>query len=196
MMNWLYTHLSVILVFISLVALQLREIHTKITLSWAHILFATRVHSLCYIYITMYLWTRWHHSNWLTGAHKIEHKSITSTVNSLWPSDAIWCHRTWATLIQVMAWCLTAPSHYLNQCWLIINEVLRHSPQGSSTGNAQDIYRSYEFENYYSKIRATSPRGQWFKSRDNFMYAYSQWETTLQCNVVPHWLSPYLKWSL
>ena len=23
-----------------------------------------------------------------------------------------------STLLQVMAWCLTAPSHYLNQCWL------------------------------------------------------------------------------
>ena len=22
-----------------------------------------------------------------------------------------------STLVQVMAWCLTAPSHYLNQCW-------------------------------------------------------------------------------
>ena len=30
-------------------------------------------------------------------------------VSSLWPSDIIWC--------------LTAPSHYLNQCWLIISEV-------------------------------------------------------------------------
>ena len=27
----------------------------------------------------------------------------------------------WSTLAQVMAWCLTAPSHYLNQCWLIVS---------------------------------------------------------------------------
>ena len=39
--------------------------------------------------------------------------------NSLWPSDAIWDQVTWSTLVQVMAWCLSAPSHYLNQCWLI-----------------------------------------------------------------------------
>ena len=49
------------------------------------------------------------------------------TVNSLAPSDAIWRHRTMSTLAQVMACCLTAPSHYLNQCWLIINWVLWHS---------------------------------------------------------------------
>ena len=40
--------------------------------------------------------------------------------NSLWPSDAIWWHRSGSSLAQVMAWCLTAPSHYLNHCWLII----------------------------------------------------------------------------
>ena len=39
-------------------------------------------------------------------------------VNSLWSSDAIWQHRSGSPLAQVMACCLTAPSHYLNQCWL------------------------------------------------------------------------------
>ena len=41
-------------------------------------------------------------------------------LNSLWPSDAIRRQRSGSTLAQVMACCLTAPSHYLNQCWLII----------------------------------------------------------------------------
>ena len=36
-------------------------------------------------------------------------------VNSLWPSDAILKHRSGSTLAPVMAYCLTAPSHYLNQ---------------------------------------------------------------------------------
>ena len=44
-----------------------------------------------------------------------------------------------STLAQVMACCLTAPSHYLNQCWLIISEALWHSPVDHFTGNAQDI---------------------------------------------------------
>ena len=43
--------------------------------------------------------------------------------NSLWPSDAIWRQGSGSTLAQVMACCLTAPSHYLNQCWLIISEI-------------------------------------------------------------------------
>ena len=32
--------------------------------------------------------------------------------------------------------------------------------------------------------------------RDHSGYGFSQGETTLQCNVVPHWLSPYPEWSL
>ena len=30
----------------------------------------------------------------------------------------------------------------------------------------------------------------------DFVYAPSQWGTTLQCNVVSHWLGAYTKWSL
>ena len=34
--------------------------------------------------------------------------------------------RSGSTLAQVMACCLTAPSHYLNQCWLIISKIQLH----------------------------------------------------------------------
>ena len=54
-------------------------------------------------------------------------------VNSLWPSDIIWRQGSRSTLAQVMACCLTAPSHYLNQCWLMISEVLWHSPDRNFT---------------------------------------------------------------
>ena len=45
-------------------------------------------------------------------------------LNSLWPSDTIRRHISESALSQVMICCLTAPSHYLNQCWLIIREIL------------------------------------------------------------------------
>ena len=32
--------------------------------------------------------------------------------------------------------------------------------------------------------------------RDRFVYVLSQWETTLHCNIVSHWLGAYTKWSL
>ena len=40
-------------------------------------------------------------------------------VNSLWPNDTISWHSFSSKLVQAMACCLKAPSHYLNQCWLI-----------------------------------------------------------------------------
>ena len=49
--------------------------------------------------------------------------------NSLGPSDAIWRWRSWSTLVQAMACCLTAQSHYLNNFWLIIRKVLWHSSE-------------------------------------------------------------------
>ena len=60
-------------------------------------------------------------------------------VNSLGPSNAIRWQKTGSTLAQVMACCLTAPSHYLNQCWLIISEVQWHSYQGNFTRDASAI---------------------------------------------------------
>ena len=53
-----------------------------------------------------------------------------SDYNSLGPSDTIWWYRSGSTLAQVMACCLTAPSHYLNQCWLIISKVQWHLSEG------------------------------------------------------------------
>ena len=42
-------------------------------------------------------------------------------IKSLWPSDAIWPHWYALTLAQVKFCCVPAPSHYLEQFWLIIN---------------------------------------------------------------------------
>ena len=71
------------------------------------------------------------------------HRPYIRWVNSLWPSDAIWQHRSRSTLAEVMVCCLTAAVHYLNQYWRIISEVLWHSPESNFTGNAQDIYPWY-----------------------------------------------------
>ena len=59
--------------------------------------------------------------------------SCPQWVNSLWPSDTIWRQRSWSTLAQVTACCLTTPRHYLNQCWLVISKVELHSSKGKFT---------------------------------------------------------------
>ena len=57
----------------------------------------------------------------------VDESAQRSPIYSLWPSGAMKQQRSGSTLTQVMACCLTAPSHYLNQCWLIISEVKWHS---------------------------------------------------------------------
>ena len=52
------------------------------------------------------------------------------SINSLRPSDAIWHDGSPSTLVQIMACCLREPSHYLNQCWLIINRTYSKDPCG------------------------------------------------------------------
>ena len=65
-----------------------------------------------------------------------------------------------ATLAQVMAWCLAAPSHYLNQYWYIFSEVLWHSHE-SFMVNAQATILYNEFEHYTFKITDNELR-KWF----------------------------------
>ena len=88
---------------------------------------------------------------------------MASRVNSLWPSDTIWWQRSGSTLAQVMAFCLTAPSHYLNQCWLIISKIKLHSSDSNFTSDNSAINHWNKFEDHSSKISVKSPRGQWVK---------------------------------
>ena len=65
---------------------------------------------------------------------------------------------------------LRAPNHNLNQCWFLISEALWHSFESNFTASAQAtiLYTCIEFQNYISKIAATSSRGQWVNGSDSF----------------------------
>ena len=84
-------------------------------------------------------------------------------LKKMWPSDAIWRHRSGSTLAQVMAGCLTAPSHYLKQCWLIISYADWHSSGGNFAKDTSATNHWNQLENYFSQISFKSPRGQWVK---------------------------------
>ena len=75
-------------------------------------------------------------------------------IKLLWPNDAIWWHTSGSTLAQVMACCLTAPSHNLNQCLLPISDVLWHPSESNFTAHAQATF----------EVMATPPRDQWVNS--------------------------------
>ena len=83
--------------------------------------------------------------------------------NSLWPDDAIWRYGTRSILAQVMTCCLTAPSHHLNQCWLIIREVLWHWAGCIIIRRFKESDQLNEIENCSFEMASRSPRGQWLK---------------------------------
>ena len=107
----------------------------------------------------------------------------------------LWRHRSGSTLVQVMACCLTAPSHYLNQCWLIISRV--------QWRQFHERYLSHQSlklpENYWSMILLKSPRGQWVKVIEAAMHHPSQcvkflwagaWFWPLILNICPFEIRP------
>ena len=65
-----------------------------------------------------------------------------------------------STLVQVMALCYVAQSHYLNQCWLIIDRVLWHSPESNFITSMININPKHVLRDYIFKLSATSTRVQ------------------------------------
>ena len=60
-----------------------------------------------------------------------------------------------------MACCLMAPSHYLNQFWLIISKVWWHSSKDNFTAGISAINHCNWLEKYSFKISLKSLRPQW-----------------------------------
>ena len=58
-------------------------------------------------------------------------------INTLWPSNIKWWYKARSTSAQVMACCLTTPSHILNQYWPIISTFQWHSSKSTLTGIPQ-----------------------------------------------------------
>ena len=59
-------------------------------------------------------------------------------VNSLWPGDTIWWQRS-DICSGNHSGSLTAPSHYLNQCWLIMKDILWYSSKSYITRGAYEL---------------------------------------------------------
>ena len=78
-------------------------------------------------------------------------------VNSLWPNDAIRRHRSGSTLAQAMACRLMAPSHYLNQCWLIISKVHWHSSEGNFAKDTSATNHKNQLEITFLKLLSNLP---------------------------------------
>ena len=97
---------------------------------------------------------------------------LSMRINTSWLGDVLW----WQISESTSACCLRATNHYLNQYWLLISEVLWHSPESNFTASTQATVLYHEIENYTSRIAATSPR---------VLCVYLYWVTTekLQMNL-------------
>ena len=87
-------------------------------------------------------------------------------VDSFWLSDAIWRHGSWSTMVQVMACCLTAPSHNLDHCWL--GNIGFH-PRPDAQENRLINLPKFAFENHFCEQFLTLARGQWVNVRSAVM---------------------------
>ena len=75
-------------------------------------------------------------------------------LNWLWLSDTMRHIGSWSTLVHVMAWYLMAPSHYLNQCWLIIKGILCYSPEINFKRSAHEHFVWIFVRKFYCVIMA------------------------------------------
>ena len=105
----------------------------------------------------------------------------TQWVNSLGPGDAKWRQSYGSTSAQLMACSLTAPSHYLNQCWLIISEVqvtfiIRAISQEMPQPSITKIHLKIAYLNFHSNFPGvnelitndnTKGSGQAFRPKQN-----------------------------
>ena len=90
--------------------------------------------------------------------------SNISPVNSLRPSDAYM--RQWSNQHWFRQWLVacSAPSHYQNQCWNIVNKTLRNKLQWIFSRNSNIFIQENAFESVVCEKVAILSRPQWVNS--------------------------------
>ena len=84
-----------------------------------------------------------------------------SPINLLWPNDTIWLYRPGSALAQVMAWCVTALSHCLSQCWFIVNWTIRNKFQWNFNENNKFSIDVNASESIICEMAAILSKGRW-----------------------------------
>ena len=69
-----------------------------------------------------------------------------------------------SALVQIMAVAYSAPSHYLNQCWFIVNWNLRNKLQWNFNENTKIFIHKNASESNFCEMAAILSRGRWVKS--------------------------------
>ena len=91
---------------------------------------------MLYYHVSMWIWlSSFIYKSQYTNLYAA---SMCPLLNSLLLGDDLCRHKSWSTLAQLIACCLTAPSHYPNQCWLI-KRVLWHSWKSNFPKSAHEF---------------------------------------------------------
>ena len=85
--------------------------------------------------------------------------TINICVNSSPPSVAYMHQLIGSVVVQITAY--SAPSHYPNQCWRIVNWTLRDKRQWNFNQNTKFFIHENAFENIVCKMVAILSRGRW-----------------------------------
>ena len=85
------------------------------------------------------------------------------SVNSSPPSAAYMRRWIKSVLVQIMACRLSAPSHYLNQCWVIVNWTLGNKFQWNFNQNTKLFIHENASENVVCEMAVILSRGKWVK---------------------------------
>ena len=95
-------------------------------------------------------WQSWHEDN----------SRLSVSLNPMWPNDAIWRHKSGSTWAKVVACCLMTPSHYVNQCRLVINGTLWHAPDSNVTKSTQEFnpFREWEISTSLMSFKKSKER--------------------------------------
>ena len=96
----------------------------------------------------------------------------------------------------------TVPSHYLNQCWVIVNWTLRNKLQWNFNQNTKLFIHKNAFQNIVCQMAAILSKGRWVKTENilsNILY-HDKWSLTRtaanNCHI-NNWLAVWLThWPL
>ena len=119
---------------------------------------------------------------------------------SLSPRDATWRSWPWSSLAHVMICCLTASSHYLNQCWLISN--WNHGNKFDATFNQNIIFCSKQNVFHMFSAKNWQFCAGWVTANNTYSMWYTQQNAVMRklYACLTHWylmtswtlLIPYL----
>ena len=106
--------------------------------------------------------------------------------NSSWKIERQWIG---SALVQIMACHYSAPSHYLNHCWVIVNCTLGNKLQWNSSQNTKLSTHENASENIFCEMPTVLSSGRWAKITIYSDLTISYFTIAKKVYYVHNWIS-------